>query len=163
MIAIPSQALDYTKQQGYCAVTRTAHISSGTEKWRTQLLDLSGGETMRGEGGAVATRWVVRLWKNAEDPQEWRMMERTRERQRQAGRRWYLRQISCYGDKQEGEAGMKLSGRWDCTGLLMICKNNCFILPPLEKKKKNKQKKHMVTHTHRHYKYALTRTHTKTK
>lgn len=121
---------------------------------RTQLLDFSGGETVRGERGAVATRRMVRVRKNAKDPQEWRVMERNRERERQAGRWWYLRQISCYGDKQEGEVGMKLSGRWDCTGLLMICKNNCFILPPLAQKKK---KKH--GNTHRHYKYAPTRTH----
>lgn len=78
---------------------------------RTELIDLSGGETVRGNGGAVATRRAVRVRKNAKDPHEWRVMETNRERERQAGRRRYLWQISCYGDKQEGEAGMKLSGR----------------------------------------------------
>lgn len=88
----------------------TSAVAQKTEV-RTELLDLSGGETARGEGGAVATRWAVRVQKNAEDPRECRVMERSRKRERRAGRRRYLRQISCYGDKQEGEAGMKLSGR----------------------------------------------------
>lgn len=53
---------------------------------RTELLDLSGGETARSDGGAVVTRRAVRVRKNAKDPQERRVMERNREKERQAGR-----------------------------------------------------------------------------
>lgn len=66
LIVLQAQALDNTKQQkGYCAVTRTTHICSWTEKKKKSQNRASRHEwkkwrQWRDEGGAVATRGVDR-------------------------------------------------------------------------------------------------------